>query len=64
MGQPRKCVDVAIGLACAVWLVSLAGCAASTPSPDSAALKQNGVEFQSQQMRNARRRLIQMSRNG
>jgi hypothetical protein len=45
MGQPRKCVDVAIGLACAVWLVSLAGCAASTPSPDSAALKQTELSF-------------------
>ena len=45
MHQPRKRVSVAIRLVLAVWMVSLAGCAASTPTPDSAALKQTELSF-------------------
>jgi hypothetical protein len=44
MGQIRKRATVAIGLVSAAFMLSLAGCAASTPAPDPS-LKKTELSF-------------------
>ena len=45
MGQSNKRITMALGLVSAAFMLSLAGCAASTPSPDAAALKKTELSF-------------------
>ncbi len=45
MGQSRKRATVAMGFVSAALMLSLAGCAASTPAPESTAMKQTELSF-------------------
>ena len=44
MGNFRKCTTIAMGFVSAAFMLSLAGCAASTPAPD-AALNKTELSF-------------------
>ena len=45
MSQSTKRYSMALGLASALWMLSLAGCSSSTPTPESAALKHAELTF-------------------
>jgi hypothetical protein len=45
MGHSKQRVTAAIGLLSALWMLSLAGCAASTPAPEAASLKSTELSF-------------------
>ena len=61
MSNFRKRTTITMKFVSAALMLSLAGCAASTPTPESAGYEANRIELQHQQMRNARCRLVQMS---
>jgi hypothetical protein len=45
MGRSNKRSTLAIGVVSAISMFSLAGCASSTPAPDSTAMKQTELSF-------------------
>jgi hypothetical protein len=45
MRQSAGTTKVSIGLASELWMLGLAGCASSTPAPESAALKSTELSF-------------------
>jgi hypothetical protein len=45
MGQSNKGITLALGLVSGILMLSLAGCAASTPAPDSSGLKHTELSF-------------------
>lgn len=45
MSQSIKRSTIAVGLASALWMLSLAGCSSSTPAPESASMKRTQLSF-------------------